>query len=98
MENTLDMSTKTSSVVGPEVLEENKNSINTFMRHSYEQAKKQIESGISAFKDEFRQTAEACIDFFRLPVNNYLKDIGQIENEFRLTEALSTPTRMEENY
>ena len=77
---------KASSVVRPDVLKENKLSINSFLRDSYVNAKKQLQGGINAFKEELREirhTAEACFDFFALPVNNYLKDISQIDRDFQ---------------
>jgi hypothetical protein len=96
---------------------ENKMSIPSFLRDSYTRAKKQIQGGFIAFKDELREikhSAEACLDFLALPVNNYLKDHSQIEQDFQhalpsepasnslrvvtITEALSTSSCMEENY
>src|SRR6185503_19458340 len=77
---------KVPSVVRPDVLKENKVTINSFLKDSYTNAKKQIQGGFNAFKDELREirhTAEACFDFFALPVNNYLKDISQIDSDFR---------------
>lgn len=77
---------KVPSVVRPDVLNENKVTINSFLKDSYTNAKKQIQGGINAFKDELREirhTAEACFDFFALPVNNYLKDISQIDSDFK---------------
>ena len=77
---------KLPSVVRPDTLKENKISINNFLKDSYSNAKKQLQGGINAFKDELREirnTAEACFDFFALPINNYLKDISQIDNDFQ---------------
>ena len=95
---------KIPSVVRPDVLKENKVSINSFLKDSYSNAKKQIKGGFNAFKDELREirnTAEACFDFFALPVNNYLKDISQIDSDFQQTpgpalEPSETPVRISE--
>ena len=111
------MEKEPTSVVGPDVLKENKQSVHAFLRDSYTHAKKQFQDGVNAFRDELREighTAGACFDFFALPVNNFLKDIRQIEEEFQegpaeetsypnihivpITEAISTAGPMEENY
>ena len=111
------MENSSNSVVQPDVLQENKLSIHSFLRTSYKHAKRQMLGGINAFKDELRgirNTAEACFDFFAAPINNYLKDIAQIDQEFQqglsrepgnttlpfksIKEALSTEGPMEENY
>jgi hypothetical protein len=105
---------KTVSVVRPDVLKENRLSINTQLKNSYSQVKKQIEEGISAVRNEWmelKHTAEACMDMLASPVNNHLKDTGQIERDFNpvldpassasvvpITEAISTNRFSEENY
>jgi len=87
-----------TSVVRPDVLKENRISINTFLRESYAIAKQQIQGNIDAFKDEIRT-------FITLPINNFLKDITQMDQDFQetpnivsISEAVSTTTIMEENY
>lgn len=75
------------SVVKPEVLVENKLTINTFIKESYTQAKQQVQGGMHYLKDEFNGLYDKTSGFihqFILPVNNFLKDFNQIENEFRL--------------
>ncbi len=105
------------SVVRPDVLKDNMESIHNFLRDSYTQAKRHLQGGISVFREELREirdTAEACFDFFALPVNNFLKDITQIDTEFQqgldrdpanssrpvtpIRQALSAAGTMEENY
>ena len=68
-----------------------------FFKDSYAIAKQQIQENIDAFRDDLR--------FLALPINNFLKDITQMEEEFRetpnvvsISEAISTSTTMEENY
>ncbi len=72
------------SVVHPEVLEENKMTINSFLKQSYEQAKKQVEDGMFFIKEEFsvfyHETGQ-CLNRMALPINNFLKDLTQIETE-----------------
>src|SRR5687768_499129 len=80
------------SVVKPEVLTENKSSINSYIKQSYTSAKKQIQEsvsviqdGMNVIKDEFRgmyDKAGTYITKMALPINNFLKDLGQIEDEF----------------
>ena len=82
-----------NSVVRPDVLDENKMTIHSFLRESYNQAKKQwgdgvsfIRDGVSFFKDEFSAIYDKTgqyIDRMMLPVNNFLKDINQIDSELK---------------
>ena len=85
------MSYPLTSSVQPEVLQENKMTINSFLKQSYEQAKKQVEGsvsfiqdGVSFIKEEFsvfyHETGQ-CLNKMALPVNNFLKDLTQIETE-----------------
>ncbi len=85
------MSNPLTSVVQPAVLEENKMTINSFLKQSYDQAKKQaangvmfIQDGVSFIKEEFsvfyHETGQ-CLNKISLPVNNFLKDLTQIETE-----------------
>jgi hypothetical protein len=73
---------KPTSVVRPEIRRENRHSINSMLRRSYSEAKKQIQDGLNAIKDEVRNTADACLDLFSMPVNNHLKDNSQIDQDF----------------
>jgi hypothetical protein len=80
-----------SSVVKPDVLEENKMTIYSFLKQSCNQAKKQwddgvslIQNGMSNFKDEFSAIYDRTSEYFdrmMLPVNNFLKDMKQIDSE-----------------
>lgn len=85
------MSNSLTSVVQPEILEENKMTINSFLKQSYDQAKKQagdsaafIQDKVSFLKEEFsaffHETGQ-CMNKISLPVNNFLKDLKQIETE-----------------
>jgi hypothetical protein len=79
MENTL-------SVVKPEVLTENSQLFNSLIKQSYKQAKKQVQDGMSFIKEEISSLYDKttnCLNRMALPVNNFLKDISQIEAEFR---------------
>lgn len=87
------MTNSLNSVVRPDVLDENKMSIHSFLRQSYTQVKKHWEEGVSFiqdgasfFKDEFSAIYNKTgqyIDRMMLPVNNFLKDINQIDSELK---------------
>lgn len=82
-----------SSVVEPQVLNENKMTINSFLKQGYDQAKKGLEGGVnlihdgvSFIKDEFSSfynTTGQYLNMMVLPVNNFLKDLTQIETELQ---------------
>ena len=73
----------------PAILNENKMTINSFLRQSYDTAKKNIEDGASFIKDElntlYDKTSE-CLNRMALPVNNFLKDHIEIESEMQQHE------------
>ena len=93
-----------NSVVQPDVLDENKLTIHSFLRQSYNQAKKQLEEGISFiqdgvnfFKEEFSAIYDKTgqyIDRMLLPVNNFLKDIKQIDSELKQEVSKESPELM----
>ncbi len=80
-----------TSVVLPEVLEENKITIDSIIKQSYEQVKKQTEDCVFFIQDRvliineqfsaFYHETGQCLNKIILPVNNFLKDISQIETE-----------------
>jgi hypothetical protein len=85
------MTNQATSLVQPEVLSENKKTIHSFLSDSYSQAKKQIgegmhliQDGMSFIKDEFSAIYDKTGQYLNrmaLPVNNFLKDLTQIEQE-----------------
>ena len=87
------MTNSSMSVVQPDVLNENKMTIHSFLKQSYDEAKKQwedgvsfIRDGVSFFKEEFSAIYDKTgqyIDRMMLPVNNFLKDIKQIDSELK---------------
>ena len=93
-----------NSVVKPDVLDENKMTIHSFLRQSCNQAKKQWEEGISFiqdgvifFKEEFSAIYDKTgqyIDRMLLPVNNFLKDIKQIDSELKQEICKESPGLM----
>src|SRR5688572_13739825 len=95
------------SVVEPEVLDENKTTINSFLKQSYDQAKKGLEGGVnliqdgvSFIKDEFNSLYDKTgvyLNKMVLPVNNFLKDLGQIESEFQQEVSKESPQLMSLN-
>lgn len=82
-----------NSEVQPEVLNENKTTINSFLKDSYDNARKHLEDGVhmiqdgvSFIKDEFNALYDKTGHYLNkmvLPVNNFLKDLTQIETEFQ---------------
>ncbi len=80
-----------ASVVKKEVLEDNKQTIHSFLSESYSSAKKHLDDGVqlihdgfSAIKDEFSSMYGKTGEYLTRmasPVNNFLKDFSQIENE-----------------
>jgi hypothetical protein len=61
--------------------------INAVIQHSYASAKKQFNDGVTVFRDELTAIygkAENCISRMALPVNNFLKDLRQIDCELQL--------------
>ena len=84
---------KSNSVVNPEVLKENMVSIRSFLKDSYSNAKKNLQDGMNFFKDEFSafyNKTGTYINQMMLPVNNFVKDISEIETEL-LQEKSSDP-------
>lgn len=74
------------SVVQPDILIENMITIQSFLRQSYAQVTAHLQEGVSFLKGEFRQMYEqGKTSFTNLvsPVNNYLKNHKEIENEFQ---------------
>lgn len=80
--------------------------VNSVLKQSYDHAKKQFQDSVSAIqegygviKDEFigiYDKAAGYMQKFSLPVNNFLKDLAEIEAEFQAenssrTIGLSTP-------
>ena len=81
------------SVVNPDTLTDNMSRIHDFLRGSYQQAKEQLQDGVSFLKDELhgiQQKAGHYMNQMLLPVNNFLKDITQIESELQ-TELNKEP-------
>lgn len=87
----------------PEVLNENENklTVNSFLQHSYDQAKKQlgegvnlIQEGVSFIKEEFSAFYHETGHYLNkmvLPVNNFLKDLTQIDTELQYEVSKDSP-------
>jgi len=66
--------------------------VHRFIKDSYLEKKHVFSTGLSVFKEELGDTLDKtahCIDHVTLPVNNFLKDVQQIEKEFREEMAKS---------
>ena len=111
----------TPSFIPTDMNSHNNVPMNSMLKHSYDQAKKHFQGGVSAIqggitviKDEFLgiyDKATSYMNKMALPVNNFLKDLSQIDAEFKaelssktfgpcgiipIEEALKGP--MESNY
>lgn len=89
------------SVVQPDVLIENKLTINSFLKNSYDEASMQLKGSVAIFQDSvsfikeefsvFYHETGLCLNRMALPVNNFLKDLTQIENELLLEVSKESP-------
>lgn len=73
------------SLVQEETREENMLKIHHFLRESYSAVSRHIQDGVSFFKEELQQIylqTEQCVNTMLLPVNNFLKDMTEIDREF----------------
>lgn len=83
------MTNTAASVVKPDVLKENMLTINSFLRQSYNDAKKSVQDGVTFFKEEFSSIYDRTGSYLNrmlLPVNNFLKDLAQIDTELEQEE------------
>ena len=90
-----------TSFVKPDILTNNKITINTFLKQSYYGAKKQaalgvtlIQDGASYIKEEFSvfyHETGLSLHKMALPVNNFLNDLAQIENELLQEISKNSP-------
>jgi hypothetical protein len=86
-----------NSVVKPNVLDENKMNIHSFLRQSYNQGISFIQDGVTFFKEEFSAIYDKTgqyIDLMLLPVNNFLKDMTQIDSELKQEISKESPGLM----
>ncbi len=69
-----------------EVQPDNMVTIHSILKESYSQAKTHIQGGFSFFRTEVQEMynqAETCVNNMILPVNNFLKDLTQIDTDFQ---------------
>jgi hypothetical protein len=99
----------TLNLIPPQQVAETMPSFNERVHQSYVQAKKQFQESVTVIRDEFSLIYDKAGSYFTrmaLPVNNFLKDLSQIEKELQLElskERLQTghsvvPVYLEENY
>ncbi len=82
-----------TNTIDQEVANENTMTFHSFMMGSYNQAKKQLGDGVSFIKEEFSfmyDKTSICLTMMALPVNNFLKDLTQIEAEFQQEQHKET--------
>jgi hypothetical protein len=93
-----------TSYVNTEMFDENKNSIQSFLSESYSHARRQldegvhrIQEGISTIRDEFSAIYGKTGEYLHRmasPVNNFLKDLSQIDNEILAECSRENPQPM----
>lgn len=96
--------TNAISLVQPTILIENKLSINSFLKNSYDETRKLVEGNVAILQEEvsfikaefsfFYHETGMCLKRMALPVNNFLKDFKQIENELLLEVSKESPYYM----
>ena len=75
--------------------------IHSFLKQSYDKAKKQAEDGASFIQDKvsfmkeelsaFYHETGQCLNKISLPINNFLKDLTQIETELLQEVSKESP-------
>ena len=72
---------------------ENLSSLHNFFKDSYKGGKREFSERVSLLKEGLSgayDKTSTCVNLLTLPINNFLKDIAQIEREFQ--EELSKNT------
>ncbi|HEX7906442.1 MAG TPA: hypothetical protein VF487_21355 [Chitinophagaceae bacterium] len=80
------MANTPSDILKTDALTENLLSFHSVVKQSYSHAKKHLQDGVAFVKEEIMDiydTAGSCLTKMVLPVNNFLKDLTQIEEEFQ---------------
>lgn len=98
---TITVMTNPASHVHPDLVQDNKITINSFLKQSYDQAKKQIgegvnfiQDGVSFIKEEFSvfyHETGRCLNWMSLPINNFIKDRTEIESELLQEVSKESP-------
>jgi hypothetical protein len=81
----MEKSIGTLSLPNSSSLEKNVGSVHTYLKNTFNETKREISEGLSSFKDGITGTFNRTgtyINNLVLPVNNFLKDVAQIEKEF----------------
>lgn len=71
-------------------LGKNLGTVHNYLKDTFAEKKKGLADGLHFFKEELSGTTGKCIDLVTLPINNFLKDVGQIEKEFKEEFTKST--------
>jgi len=64
-------------------LGKNISDVHHYFLETYKEKRKEIVDGLSFFKDDLSERTGRYIDHVTLPINNFLKDVAQIEKEFK---------------
>jgi hypothetical protein len=79
---------KNKSLFPPKLnaVNESMNSLYDFIKNSYNEQKEKITEGVSFLKDGISDVIDktrSYVNIFAFPINNFLKDFTQIEEEFK---------------
>jgi hypothetical protein len=80
------MSTKYPFPVSLEAVSEGINSLHDFLKHTYHDQKVKLSECVDIFKDgltEAYNVTSSCVSSVMLPINNFIKDLTEMEEEFR---------------
>ena len=80
------MSTKHPFPVRLEAVIDGINSLHDFLKHTYNDQKEKLSECVDIFKDgltEAFNVTSSCVNSVLLPINNFIKDLTQMEEEFR---------------
>ena len=74
------------TITNPTFVEENLSAVNSVFKQSYDHAKKHIQEGVNVIQESILgiyDKASSYVHKMALPVNNFIKDLTQIEAEFQ---------------
>ena len=80
------MSPKYPFPVSLNAVSEGFNSLHDFLKHTYQDQKDKLSECVGIFKDgltEAYNVTSSCVTSVMLPINNFIKDLTQMEEEFR---------------
>ena len=80
------MKNKSLFPVKLDAVNESMNSIYDFLKNSYQEQREKLSEGVSFIKEGLSDAIDktrSYVNIFAFPINNFLKDFTQIEEEFK---------------